>query len=156
MLLLIPKHIVQPPHLYSNQQKQIQTLNKLCSNLLEKLNNPRDDRDAESAGVFLSRVLCLGTSSTCSVLTSAPPRPSTATEQALLQPCRHQRLGGRRRLREGAVQVQASWSSGPWAPRPGAHDEWRPHPAAGHYWRGPRPAGSSGRSRGPAAAGPAR
>ncbi|XP_061895422.1 mediator of RNA polymerase II transcription subunit 8 [Entelurus aequoreus] len=29
-------------------QKQIQTLNKLCSNLLEKLSNPRDDRDAES------------------------------------------------------------------------------------------------------------
>ncbi|KAI3369105.1 hypothetical protein L3Q82_026067 [Scortum barcoo] len=32
-------------------QKQIQTLNKLCSNLLEKLNNPRDDRDAESAAM---------------------------------------------------------------------------------------------------------
>ncbi|XP_031174299.1 mediator of RNA polymerase II transcription subunit 8 isoform X2 [Sander lucioperca] len=32
-------------------QKQIQTLNKLCSNLLEKLNNPRDDRDAESAAI---------------------------------------------------------------------------------------------------------
>ncbi|KAM8887988.1 mediator of RNA polymerase II transcription subunit 8 isoform 1-T1 [Synchiropus picturatus] len=32
-------------------QKQIQTLNKLCSNLLEKLNNPRDDRDAESAAL---------------------------------------------------------------------------------------------------------
>ncbi|XP_028259872.1 mediator of RNA polymerase II transcription subunit 8 isoform X2 [Parambassis ranga] len=31
-------------------QKQIQTLNKLCSNLLEKLNNPRDDRDADTAG----------------------------------------------------------------------------------------------------------
>ncbi|XP_024865751.1 mediator of RNA polymerase II transcription subunit 8 isoform X2 [Kryptolebias marmoratus] len=30
-------------------QKQIQTLNKMCSNLLEKLNNPREDRDAESA-----------------------------------------------------------------------------------------------------------
>uniref|UniRef100_A0A672GQ85 Mediator of RNA polymerase II transcription subunit 8 n=1 Tax=Salarias fasciatus TaxID=181472 RepID=A0A672GQ85_SALFA len=34
-------------------QKQIQTLNKLCSNLLEKLNNPREDRDGESAGNFL-------------------------------------------------------------------------------------------------------
>ncbi|XP_075997774.1 mediator of RNA polymerase II transcription subunit 8 isoform X2 [Genypterus blacodes] len=32
-------------------QKQIQTLNKLCSNLLEKLNNPRDDRDGESAAM---------------------------------------------------------------------------------------------------------
>lgn len=32
-------------------QKQIQTLNKLCSNLLEKLNNPRDDRDPESAAM---------------------------------------------------------------------------------------------------------
>ncbi|KAJ8418573.1 hypothetical protein AAFF_G00000720 [Aldrovandia affinis] len=32
-------------------QKQIQTLNKLCSNLLEKLNNPRDDRETESAAV---------------------------------------------------------------------------------------------------------
>ncbi|XP_068599782.1 mediator of RNA polymerase II transcription subunit 8 [Brachionichthys hirsutus] len=32
-------------------QKQIQTLNKLCSNLLEKLNNPRDDRDAESTAI---------------------------------------------------------------------------------------------------------
>ncbi|KAM6921210.1 mediator of RNA polymerase II transcription subunit 8 [Xenentodon cancila] len=32
-------------------QKQIQTLNKLCSNLLEKLNNPREDRDAESAAM---------------------------------------------------------------------------------------------------------
>ncbi|CAL8309471.1 unnamed protein product [Lota lota] len=32
-------------------QKQIQTLNKLCSNLLEKLNNPRDDRDPESAAI---------------------------------------------------------------------------------------------------------
>ncbi|XP_035621115.1 mediator of RNA polymerase II transcription subunit 8-like isoform X1 [Oncorhynchus keta] len=32
-------------------QKQIQTLNKLCSNLLEKLNNPRDDRDADSAAI---------------------------------------------------------------------------------------------------------
>ncbi|XP_051752396.1 mediator of RNA polymerase II transcription subunit 8 [Ctenopharyngodon idella] len=31
-------------------QKQIQTLNKLCSNLLEKLNNPRDDRDSETSG----------------------------------------------------------------------------------------------------------
>ncbi|XP_061540656.1 mediator of RNA polymerase II transcription subunit 8 [Phycodurus eques] len=31
-------------------QKQIQTLNKLCSSLLEKLSNPRDERDAESAG----------------------------------------------------------------------------------------------------------
>lgn len=36
-----------------SQQKQIQTLNKLCSNLLEKLNNPRDDRDAESAGMYM-------------------------------------------------------------------------------------------------------
>uniref|UniRef100_A0A3P8UIX9 Mediator of RNA polymerase II transcription subunit 8 n=1 Tax=Cynoglossus semilaevis TaxID=244447 RepID=A0A3P8UIX9_CYNSE len=32
-------------------QKQIQALNKLCSNLLEKLNNPRDDRDTESAAL---------------------------------------------------------------------------------------------------------
>ncbi|XP_030647751.1 mediator of RNA polymerase II transcription subunit 8 [Chanos chanos] len=32
-------------------QKQIQTLNKLCSNLLEKLNNPRDDRESESAAI---------------------------------------------------------------------------------------------------------
>uniref|UniRef100_A0A3Q3DTT1 Mediator of RNA polymerase II transcription subunit 8 n=1 Tax=Hippocampus comes TaxID=109280 RepID=A0A3Q3DTT1_HIPCM len=32
-------------------QKQIQTLNKLCSNLLEKLSNPRDERDAESAAL---------------------------------------------------------------------------------------------------------
>ncbi|XP_042613494.1 mediator of RNA polymerase II transcription subunit 8-like [Cyprinus carpio] len=32
-------------------QKQIQTLNKLCSNLLEKLNNPRDDRDSESSAL---------------------------------------------------------------------------------------------------------
>ncbi|KAJ8279397.1 hypothetical protein COCON_G00064630 [Conger conger] len=32
-------------------QKQIQTLNKLCSNLLEKLNNPREDRDTESAAM---------------------------------------------------------------------------------------------------------
>ncbi|XP_062852601.1 mediator of RNA polymerase II transcription subunit 8 [Trichomycterus rosablanca] len=32
-------------------QKQIQTLNKLCSSLLEKLNNPRDDRDAENAAL---------------------------------------------------------------------------------------------------------
>lgn len=32
-------------------QKQMQTLNKLCSNLLEKLNNPREDRDAESAAI---------------------------------------------------------------------------------------------------------
>ncbi|XP_074524464.1 mediator of RNA polymerase II transcription subunit 8 isoform X2 [Halichoeres trimaculatus] len=31
-------------------QKQIQTLNKLCSNLLEKLNNPRDDRDGDGTG----------------------------------------------------------------------------------------------------------
>lgn len=31
-------------------QKQIQTLNKLCSSLLEKLNNPREDRDPENAG----------------------------------------------------------------------------------------------------------
>ncbi|XP_057697271.1 mediator of RNA polymerase II transcription subunit 8 isoform X2 [Corythoichthys intestinalis] len=31
-------------------QKQIQTLNKLCSGLLEKLSNPRDERDAEGAG----------------------------------------------------------------------------------------------------------
>lgn len=30
------------------EQKQIQTLNKLCSSLLEKLNNPREERDAES------------------------------------------------------------------------------------------------------------
>ncbi|MBN3271360.1 MED8 polymerase, partial [Polyodon spathula] len=30
-------------------QKQIQTLNKLCSNLLEKLNNPREDREAENS-----------------------------------------------------------------------------------------------------------
>ncbi|KAI1889343.1 hypothetical protein AGOR_G00178270 [Albula goreensis] len=32
-------------------QKQIQTLNKLCSNLLEKLNNPREDRETESAAL---------------------------------------------------------------------------------------------------------
>ncbi|KAK1795810.1 hypothetical protein P4O66_009835 [Electrophorus voltai] len=32
-------------------QKQIQALNKLCSSLLEKLNNPRDDRDAETAAM---------------------------------------------------------------------------------------------------------
>ncbi|RXM29760.1 Mediator of RNA polymerase II transcription subunit 8 [Acipenser ruthenus] len=32
-------------------QKQIQTLNKLCSNLLEKLNNPREDREAESSAM---------------------------------------------------------------------------------------------------------
>ncbi|KAL7891107.1 hypothetical protein AOLI_G00005830 [Acnodon oligacanthus] len=32
-------------------QKQIQALNKLCSNLLEKLNNPRDDREAETAAL---------------------------------------------------------------------------------------------------------
>ncbi|XP_063057665.1 mediator of RNA polymerase II transcription subunit 8 isoform X1 [Engraulis encrasicolus] len=32
-------------------QKQIQTLNKLCSNLLEKLNNPREDRDSETAAL---------------------------------------------------------------------------------------------------------
>lgn len=38
---------------FFSQQKQIQTLNKLCSNLLEKLNNPRDDRDAESAGTLI-------------------------------------------------------------------------------------------------------
>ncbi|XP_034036624.1 mediator of RNA polymerase II transcription subunit 8 isoform X2 [Thalassophryne amazonica] len=31
--------------------KQIQTLNKLCSNLLEKLNNPRDDKDMEAAAL---------------------------------------------------------------------------------------------------------
>ncbi|XP_072246288.1 mediator of RNA polymerase II transcription subunit 8 [Leuresthes tenuis] len=31
-------------------QKQIQVLNKLCSSLLEKLNNPREDRDPDSAG----------------------------------------------------------------------------------------------------------
>ncbi|CAB1324040.1 unnamed protein product [Coregonus sp. 'balchen'] len=38
-------------------QKQIQTLNKLCSNLLEKLNNPRDDRDADSAAVGFGKGL---------------------------------------------------------------------------------------------------
>lgn len=38
--------------LYLRQQKQIQALNKLCSSLLEKLNNPREDRDAESAGMW--------------------------------------------------------------------------------------------------------
>ncbi|XP_007244222.2 mediator of RNA polymerase II transcription subunit 8 [Astyanax mexicanus] len=32
-------------------QKQIQTMNKLCSSLLEKLNNPRDDREAETAAI---------------------------------------------------------------------------------------------------------
>ncbi|XP_018594087.1 mediator of RNA polymerase II transcription subunit 8 [Scleropages formosus] len=32
-------------------QKQIQTLNKLCSNLLEKLNNPREDRETESGAM---------------------------------------------------------------------------------------------------------
>lgn len=32
-------------------QKQIQAMNKLCSNLLEKLNNPRDDREAETAAI---------------------------------------------------------------------------------------------------------
>ncbi|KAM9385250.1 mediator of RNA polymerase II transcription subunit 8-like isoform 2-T2 [Pholidichthys leucotaenia] len=30
-------------------QKQIQALNKVCSTLLEKLNNPREDREAEAA-----------------------------------------------------------------------------------------------------------
>lgn len=33
------------------EQKQIQALNKLCSSLLEKLNNPREERDAESIGM---------------------------------------------------------------------------------------------------------
>lgn len=32
-------------------QKQIQTLNKLCSNLLEKLNNPREDRETETVAL---------------------------------------------------------------------------------------------------------
>ncbi|NP_996966.1 mediator of RNA polymerase II transcription subunit 8 [Danio rerio] len=32
-------------------QKQIQALNKLCSNLLEKLNNPREDRDSETSAL---------------------------------------------------------------------------------------------------------
>ncbi len=50
--------VVQPSLLFLHEQKQIQTLNKLCSNLLEKLNNPRDDRDAESAG--MSHFLCPG------------------------------------------------------------------------------------------------
>ncbi|KAL1022661.1 hypothetical protein UPYG_G00030630 [Umbra pygmaea] len=36
-------------------QKQIQTLNKLCSNLLEKLNNPREDRDLEIAALRLTK-----------------------------------------------------------------------------------------------------
>ncbi|XP_054916483.1 mediator of RNA polymerase II transcription subunit 8 isoform X2 [Poeciliopsis prolifica] len=36
-------------------QKQIQALNKMCSNLLEKLNNPRDDRDAEGAASRLNK-----------------------------------------------------------------------------------------------------
>uniref|UniRef100_A0A8C4Z790 Mediator of RNA polymerase II transcription subunit 8 n=1 Tax=Gadus morhua TaxID=8049 RepID=A0A8C4Z790_GADMO len=36
-------------------QKQIQTLNKLCSNLLEKLNNPREDRDPESSAIRQSK-----------------------------------------------------------------------------------------------------
>lgn len=53
--------IIQTLSLYFYQQKQIQTLNKLCSNLLEKLNNPRDDRDAESAGMLHS--LCPDNSS---------------------------------------------------------------------------------------------
>lgn len=50
-----------------NQQKQIQTLNKLCSNLLEKLNNPREDRDAESAGVFFSWIFRFNTIPTPSI-----------------------------------------------------------------------------------------
>uniref|UniRef100_A0A3Q2CWT9 Mediator of RNA polymerase II transcription subunit 8 n=1 Tax=Cyprinodon variegatus TaxID=28743 RepID=A0A3Q2CWT9_CYPVA len=36
-------------------QKQIQALNKMCSNLLEKLNNPRDDRDAETGASRLNK-----------------------------------------------------------------------------------------------------
>ncbi|MBN3289688.1 MED8 polymerase, partial [Polypterus senegalus] len=32
-------------------QKQIQALNKLCTNLLEKLNNPREDRESENAAI---------------------------------------------------------------------------------------------------------
>ena len=43
--------INNPPAIFS-QQKQIQALNKLCSNLLEKLINPRDDRDAESGSML--------------------------------------------------------------------------------------------------------
>ncbi|XP_077573871.1 mediator of RNA polymerase II transcription subunit 8 [Stigmatopora nigra] len=36
-------------------QKQIQTLNKLCSGLLEKLSNPRDEREAEGGGSRLGK-----------------------------------------------------------------------------------------------------
>uniref|UniRef100_A0A671P6C8 Mediator of RNA polymerase II transcription subunit 8 n=1 Tax=Sinocyclocheilus anshuiensis TaxID=1608454 RepID=A0A671P6C8_9TELE len=38
-------------HIANTTKKQIQTLNKLCSNLLEKLNNPRDDRDSETSAL---------------------------------------------------------------------------------------------------------
>lgn len=34
----------------ANPQKHIQALNKLCSNLLEKLNNPREDREGDASG----------------------------------------------------------------------------------------------------------
>ncbi|XP_004552974.1 mediator of RNA polymerase II transcription subunit 8 [Maylandia zebra] len=36
-------------------QKQIQALNKICTTLLEKLSNPREDRDAESAAMRQSK-----------------------------------------------------------------------------------------------------
>lgn len=68
------------------EQKQIQALNKLCSSLLEKLNNPREERDAESmctsglAPIFNSgsfRGLSFMLSSFCSL----------AAEQTVFQPC---------------------------------------------------------------------
>ncbi|KPP66909.1 hypothetical protein Z043_114548 [Scleropages formosus] len=50
LFLPLMHFLKMPPQL----QKQIQTLNKLCSNLLEKLNNPREDRETESGVLSFS------------------------------------------------------------------------------------------------------
>lgn len=84
--------IVQPhrPRLYFYQQKQIQTLNKLCSNLLEKLNNPRDDRDAESAGMLQFHSPDNSSQMYLNILTRFFfffLSPSNTAEQTIFQPC---------------------------------------------------------------------
>ncbi|KAF3835683.1 hypothetical protein F7725_028241 [Dissostichus mawsoni] len=103
-------------------QKQIQTLNKLCSNLLEKLNNPRDDRDSESAAIRQSK-----------------PSFNPADTNALV---------GAVAFGKGLSKCRPQ-ASGPWTPRTRAHDEWRSHLTAGHHRGRFWPAGRYGRPRGP-------
>lgn len=134
-------------------QKQIQTLNKLCSSLLEKLNNPRDDRDSETSGrLTVDLSLYLLTCHVCKVIdVKLMLLFSFETKQAILQSCRHERSGGSGGVRKGPVEMQTTRICPLWSPWT-ADDVHRSHTTAGHNRWNHGPSGRHGRTGHPTAA----